>query len=531
MKRMNTETVSNNDEVQTPPVKISSEQVSGSVEELKDLSKNFNSDLEVLEDKHVSKQKKKGNKGPILCLIILVFLFALGYFGYNEYKKFTKDPTDAFKAVIENAYKNFSEGLKPYKTTNKSEFNLLKDSVVISGGLSFKSAEMPDLEKEKINILLGLDYDKKLAQLGVDLSRDKEKLIDAEAYFKNDNMYMKSSTLFDNVYSQEGYKFDEAFDLSSLEDVMNNKTIDVDDIDFIVRGLKDVLIASLDKNSMTNTKETITISGESIEVNKIAYKLDKESCKKLFISIASKMSEDDDLIKKISSLIGQSESAIEDALDEAKSEEYYDNMEGFDNGEFVIYTKGINYELVKFEFVLDENSITGLFKDKESSFSFEMDSDSYELIICEKNPGYEIEFKEGNTSFLNLNIKEWKKDLIDIDYGIKYADVNLDGRVKLKVDSSSSNKKKGVLEFNVSGMVEEEKIEADIAVDFEVTFKDKVCPDDVSSAINSNEMTEEDKLKMSQKLMELEDSSILKYFGELFGSNNPSNGLMPGYDM
>lgn len=522
---MDTDAKNSNAERMEPPVKILEEKESLIVDEQKDLSKNFNSDLDSERDIPNNKVKKSGNNGPIICIILLVFLGVLAYFGYNEYKKFTKDPSDAFKAVIENAYKNFSEGLKPYKTSNKSEFNILKDSMVVKGGLSFKSDSTPKLEQEKINVLLGLDYAKREAELGVGLSKKEENLADLSVYFKNDSMYTKSSTLLDNTYVQKNYDFDEMFDLSSFEEFKNSSAVNIEDIDYIVRELKEVLIESLNKDYMTNKKETLNIDEEIIEVDKITYKLDKESCKNLSKTIVEKILENDNLIEKISKISGKSTSEIEDDLDSIKDSDIYEDIEDSSGGEFVIYTKGINYELVKFELNFGTNSLSGEFKDSKKTFSLDVDGDTYKVIIDEKDNGYTIDIKQDDNSLVYLFIKTWKKNLIEFEYNIDYDDIDLNGYVKLNMSDTGNKKNSGVFELKTNGNIGREKIDFNIVFDYEVSFGDKICRDDVSNTLDGSEFTEEDQLKMSEKLKALEETEIFKYFEDIMGSS--SNNLIP----
>lgn len=523
---MNTDAKNSNVERMEPPVKILDEKEKLPVGESEDLSKNFNSDLDSNRDISNSKVKKSGNKGPIICLILIILLGVVAYFGYNEYKKFTKDPSDAFKAVIENVYKNFSEGLKPYKTANKSEFNILKDSISISGGLSFKNDKIPELEQEKINVLLGLDYANKEAELGIGLSKKEEIIADLSAYFKNDSMYTKSSTLLDNVYVQKNYDFDEMFDFSSFEELKNSNAVNIEDVDYIAGELKEVLIESLNKDYMTNKKESLDLDGKLVEVDKITYKLDKESCKNLSKTIAERILENDGLVEKISKISSKSESDIEDELNSIKDNNNYEDMEDSLNGEFVIYTKGINYELVKFELNVDSTSLTGEFDGNEQIYSLDVDGDTYKVIIDEKDNGYEIDIKQDDNFVVYLFIKEWKKNLIEFEYNIDYDDVDLEGYVKLSMNNTGNKKNNGIFELKTKGDIDREKIDFNIVFDYEVSFGEKICRDNVSNALDGSEFTEEDQLKMSEKLKVLEGTEIFKYFEDLLDSS--SNNLIPG---
>lgn len=482
------------------PVALSGSAESGieksSITETYDVGENLGIDLN-------PKKKKKSLTGVIVIVAVLI----LGAGLYFAYKGFTENPTDIIKKVIENAYKDFSANLNEVDQKT-SEIDILNEPVKMTGEISYNTDTFKGLDKEKVTYDFGLDYKKKMAVVGGSLLKDGSNLVDAKLYLKNDKMYMKSNTLFDNTYDLGDQKFDELFDFKDLEDVLNTNDIpNVDDIDYIVREFKNALIASLDSEKMTLEKGNLDIEGKSIKTNKITYKLDKEAMMNLSNSIVRKVLENDELVSKLARLCGEKEEDVEDAL-EASIIEDESEIDEFD-GDFVIYTTGITYKVVKIELVSGGEKIT--FTDYDDKMRIIIDTIEFrgELASIKNGDVYDVTISVNGNKIVVLKVREFEDEKIDLDYEIDVDGVKLEGTLKINVDSKKSSELKGAIDATLKMTQGGEKANYSLKFTFDLLGNATLEDIDTSKAVK--DFTEEDYTKLTGKLEELESSALYNY--------------------
>lgn len=449
------------------------------------------------------KKKKKGLAGVIAIIAVLV----LGAGLYFVYKGFTENPTEIIKKVIENAYKDFSADLKEVDQKT-SGIDILNEPVKMTGEISYNTDTFKGLDKEKVAYDLGLDYKKKMAVVGGALLKDGSNLVDGKIYLKNNKMYMKSDTLFNNTYALGEQKFDELFDFQDLEDTLKATDVpSVDDIDYIVREFKNALVASLDSKKMILEKGNLDIEGKSVKTNKITYKLDNEAMMNLSNSIIKKVLENDELVSKLADLTGEAEEDVEEALEAAIIEDESD-IDDFD-GDFVLYTTGINYKVVKMELVSGNEKITLSSYDDKMRIVIDTTEFKGELASIKNGNAYDVTLSVNGSKIVVLKVREFDDEKIDLDYDIDAGGVKLEGALKINVDNKKSGELKGEVDATLEITQDREK--ANYSLNFTFDLLGNASLEDIDTTKALTDVTEEDYSKLMTKLEELESSALYNY--------------------
>ncbi len=479
---------------------------------------NFNENGEGIKRVHKSRKKKKKNYALIFVLLLICIL---GVASFKIYQYFAKNPTEIIKMVINDSYERFSKTLNDYTPSNSS-IDLIGEAVSYSGSLNFKNSNYIGLENEKIIYGLTLDYPNEVFDSKIKMVNGEEMIADIRAIMKNDNLYLKSESMFDNVYNAGKYKFSDYFDFSELKDSLeHNDDITVEDIDYVVGELKDILIASLDPDKMTLSKENVEVLGKTKKTDKVSYILDTESMKNLNDSFIDGILGNDDLLDRLSSLTDMKKDELKSLL--SKSKENYAGE--FASSEFNIYTTGISHEVVKLELKDRQANLEILFSNDDVLLSFKTSGIELEIKCLDKGDDYEVTGSLNGQEIIKLTFAE-SDDELDLEYEISYMGlIDFSGNMVITREENTDSSVAGRFEFSISGNVYNEPVEFEVEGTYEIKSGVKLGDIDVSNAITSEAITDEDTIKMTDSMLKIQESKIYKYFEDLLGSsanNNPS---------
>lgn len=472
------------------------------------------STAEVAEKPEQDREKLANNKGKkkwiiplVISLVVIAALAVGGIFYFN----ISKNPTDVLKAVINNAYEDFSKELKKYDK-NKIDFDIVEDSMKADGELELGGSLFKGLESDTLSFSYGLDYANKKAYASALLNENNKKLVDGSVYLQNDKTYLTSDSLFDNVYELSDAKFDEAFD---LEELKNIKTPSVDDIDYVVKEFKDALIDSLDEKQMTQSKETIEINDKSINTTKITYTINEESAKDLSTKMADIILANDKLITKLAEMYNVENDFMKESIEELKNEDNYaDFGEG---GEFVVYTTGVTNKAVGCELNIDGINISiKEYKDNAYIEIYDEENENRIIITSIKEKDiYNVVINYNDEEVGTLNIKEANENTIDLDYDIDYEGIILNGSLKLSIENKNNDEYSYDIEFDIDYDILGQKNDFSIKLSMNINFKEDIDSVNTSKAISFDKMTEADANKMADKLAEIQNSKLFEYIGGL----------------
>lgn len=481
------------------------------VDEHKMESVNDDNDLFMLDE-----MKKKGSGSKIWVVLLLAIVCIAGFVGY---KYFSSNPTEIIKIVLNNAYEDFSTELKKYGNTSNNGVDLFNESFRMSGSLQFKDEKHKGIEKEKINYFIGLDYKNKRAEMGANLTKENDKLVDINLFNKDDYLYMTSDTMFKNKYNLGEYKFNSLFESVQFDGELNSaESLSIEEIDFVVKELKDALVDALDDEKMKMSKETIDLNGKSVKTDKISYEIDYAAYVRVNNALIDSILTRDALLEKLAKMMSMDKASFKQQLENARLSKS-GNSDEYGKVFFILNTVGVGHEVVKASFTDGISSMYMLCSDDKVQFIYDdiVSKTKTEVQISKKDERYEFIIYVNNKEILLLNIKEMSEDLFDMDYVYDYESSNLKGNVKViskKKDGRTSN---STIDFSVRGMMSGEIVDYDITLDMQVDYGVEIAKDNLSNAIKTESLTDEDNQQMFERLMKLQNSALVLYFYELFG--------------
>lgn len=407
---------------------------------------------------------KKGNKIiPIAAVVLVVVaLFAGGFYYY--FNRTDKIVTN----VINKAFNKINDSIDEIEN-----FDYNKDTALVNGSLKIDTNidGLEDLKNEKFDYTFGMDYKNKKLELGAALTEDETKVIDALLYLINDKAYVSLKDDYKkiiNIDSQE-FDFDEIF---KIENVNFNK----DDLKYISKEIKNILIDSIEMKKLTKSSSTIKLNGKSTKVTKISYNLNERNTKKLVENVIDNILDNDELLKKLSKISDTSVSDIEDALEDAKDED----IEAV--GTLNLYTKGFTNEFAKLELINNDTKF-GIINNSDNTVVYAKDDDAN----------------------LEITVNENTKDKLSIDYLYKESNAKVDGTIKITNKEISKSKNEGSIELSVNY----DKYKVNLDLDYKSEIGAKIADIDESKTVKLSEMTSTDLNDLYTKIMsKLNDSDM-----------------------
>lgn len=407
---------------------------------------------------------KKGNKIiPIAAVVLVVVaLFAVGFYYY--FNRTDKIVTN----VINKAFNKINDSIDEIEN-----FDYNKDTALVNGSLKIDTNidGLEDLKNEKFDYTFGMDYKNKKLELGAALTEDETKVIDALLYLINDKAYVSLKDDYKkiiNIDSQE-FDFDEIFKIE-------NADINKDDLKYISKEIKNILIDSIEMKKLTKSSSTIKLNGKSTKVTKISYNLNERNTKKLVENVIDNILDNDELLKKLSKISDTSVSDIEDALEDAKDED----IEAV--GTLNLYTKGFTNEFAKLELINNDTKF-GIINNSDNTVVYAKDDDAN----------------------LEITVNENTKDKLSIDYLYKESNAKVDGTIKITNKEISKSKNEGSIELSVNY----DKYKVNLDLDYKSEIGAKIADIDESKTVKLSEMTSTDLNDLYTKIMsKLNDSDM-----------------------
>ncbi|MBE6161116.1 MAG: hypothetical protein E7158_02705 [Firmicutes bacterium] len=436
---------------------------------LENNTSNVNTQFITPNDSTPLEAKKKSKALPICIVLIVALCICLGgfYFYFSTPKKIVSN-------VINKAYEKYDE------IANKDvKFDIAKDSVKVEGNLNFDT-NIPGFDTIKNDVIKftgGIDYKNKKAEGGLSLDEKNKTLADIMAYVIDGNAYM---TLGDDYKGLVNVGKSDFEDVLNLEDLEKTK-IDKDDINYVVKAYKDILIDSIDKKDLEKSSDTIKIDGKDTKVTKISYKVNKKNLEKLSKNIIDKTLSDKELLKKLAKITDTDVEDIKDSLKEAK-----DDLEIEDedlNMTLNIYTKGFMNDFVGLDLKID----------KDNSLNVVVNKDNTKVTI-----------KAGNEMTFVATIKEYNDEKIDIDYNVKVATTTVSGNLTITAKETKKDHYKGSLNFTVKYA----GFNASVKMDYTMEIGAKIADINTSKAVDQNKAYYDLQIASNKILNRLQSSNI-----------------------
>lgn len=412
---------------------------------------------------------KKGNKIiPIVAVVLVVVaLFAGGFYYY--FNKTDKIVTN----VINKAFNKINDSIDEIEN-----FDYNKDTALVNGSLKIDTNidGLEDLKNEKFDYTFGMDYKNRKLELGAALTENETKIIDALLYFINDKAYVSLKDDYKKIINidDEIFNFDDIF---KIENANFNK----DDLNYITKEFKKILIDSIEMNKLTKSSSNIKLNGKSTKVTKISYNLNEKNTKKFIENIIDNILDNDELIKKLSKICDMSVSNIKDTLKDDKNED----IEAI--GTLNLYTKGFTNEFAKLE-LINNNAEFGIINNNDNTVIYVKDNDAK----------------------LEITVNENTKNKLSIDYLYKESNAKVDGTIKINNKEISESKNEGSIELSVNY----DKYKVNLELDYKSEIGASIANFDETNTVKLSEMTptEIDNLyaKLFNKLIKSNMYEIIK---------------------
>ena len=418
-----------------------------------------------------SKSSKMGILFLIIALIgIICAVCVCGYYFLFNKKKIVSSFVDA-------VYNKVGLAIDEYYS-----FDYQKNSVLINGDMSFNT-NIPDfdvLNNEKLSYSVGLDYQNKRIQGGVTLNEDNLSLFDVMLYMKDNFGYISLPDVYTSLIKVE-IPEDEYRSIFEVEDVGISK----DDVKYINKAYRDILVNSLDMNDFKKSSKVIIVNGVDTKVNALSYTLDNNNYEKFINNVIDNTLKDEKLLEIFSKLSDSSVADIKSSLNDSRSSDYSDVSIVFD-----LYTKGFMNEYVG----MDINFL-GLYDIQVRSYDN----------ISDVN----VIFGEYKSNFI---VKDLGDKTYNIDFTFDMAGKSLTGNISNSYKNIDSNKTENSLSVNIN--VEDKMF--NFNTNYVQSIGETIADVDVSNSVDYESITEEEMNEIYSKILaKLQDSKIYNFINTI----------------
>ena len=433
-----------------------------------------------------SKSSKMGILFLIIALIgIICAVCVCGYYFLFNKKKIVSSFVDAVYNKVDLAIDEYYS------------FDYQKNSVLINGDMSFNT-NIPDfdvLNNEKLSYSVGLDYQNKIIQGGVTLNEDNLSLFDVMLYMKDNFGYISLPDVYTSLIKVE-IPEDEYRSIFEVEDVGISK----DDVKYINKAYRDILVNSLDMNDFKKSSKVIIVNGVDTKVNALSYTLDNNNYEKFINNVIDNTLKDEKLLDIFSKLSDSSVADIKSSLNDSRSSDYSDVSIAFD-----LYTKGFMNEYVG----MDINFL-GLYDIQVRSYDN----------ISDVN----VIFGEYKSNFI---VKDLGDKTYNIDFTFDMAGKSLTGNISNSYKNIDSNKTENSLSVNIN--VEDKMF--NFNTNYVQSIGETIADVDVSNSVDYESITEEEMNEIYSKILaKLQDSELGKLIEEYYSDSYDSVLESDSYD-
>lgn len=419
-------------------------------------------------------ENKKNNKILPICLIIIaVICLGLGSIFY-----YLSSPKKIVFSVINKSYEKYDK-----LVNNTIDFDITKDSIKVNGDLNIDTniSGFEDINQDVIKYSSGIDYKNKKVEGGISLNENNVTLAEVMAYLVDDTLYMSLGDDYKGLINMGNSNFNEIID---LDDLNNNYT--KDDINYVVKAYKDILIDCINSKDLTKGTDTISIDGKDVKVNKVTYIIDSKVLKELNNNITDKVLNNKELLNRLAKISGKKVDDIKESLTDSKKDF---NVSDDVKYTLDIYTKGITNSFVGIK-LSDDNSLINVIVNKDNT---------------------KITLKNSDDLAIVFTVNEYSDEKIDLDYDIDYFDEKISGNFKISNKEVKKNNYKGLIELSFKY----NENNASVKINYNMEIGSKIADVDTNSAVSYDQASNDLMTAITNITTRLESSnigSIINYF-------------------
>ncbi|HOZ89000.1 MAG TPA: hypothetical protein PK737_02065 [Bacilli bacterium] len=381
--------------------------------------------------------KKKKGKIKVFLIIALVILVICGG-GYFAYTK-VYSPQSIFKKVITKATKNVNNLLTGVESNEYYSKAMTANSVVAKGTLDQDKGYTTDYE-------LALDLDNEVAYMTTAFIEETKTLASLTTAYQDNYTFR-----FLEGYLDKPIRYNEEFSFSDITSGLSTGDLEglsdndvAKDMSVVIQKLSDIFVDALDDLKYENSSEEIEIGDEIVKVNKTSIVLNEENLQILLDAFVKGVTEDDELLKiavEYANLYGleiDKKDLIKQIEDFGEDADLSDIEEGT---ALNIYTDGLLKNFVKFEFVVEDETVF-FYSDYEDittycAMSDEVDS-GYALVIDNTEDESTYALSVEGKDYVTGTVKEFdlENNNIDLTFKLNSDNVGIAGSGSIKMNES-----------------------------------------------------------------------------------------------
>lgn len=358
----------------------------------------------ILEQKILKKKKKTNVIEPLIVVILLLACFYIAYF-----------------VIVSSSRARLNNGITTlFNKANKvisdiSSYN--NESYIMSGGASFSTTTdyLKFLIKYEYKFNFSHNLKDKINSGNITMinSLDNNSL-DISYKKTDDTLYLRSNKL--------------AYYPLSVKPDTKRSNIDYNLLKNDLVIIKDIILEEISIPKSETIKDTISINNQDIKVKKLRITYTKDDINDLVNKVKKRILENDTLVNDIATSAGIAKDKVNDYLNETSEIDC-------DNISIDVYTKGIMHDILGISILRDNQEVVRIINYNKDYQVKVIDEDNQEIYMTLYDKRLELSYS--NVRILSLDINNFDKEKIDIDYEANLITAKYSG--KLLVNSNDSN--------------------------------------------------------------------------------------------
>lgn len=358
-----------------------------------------------LEQKILKKKKKTNVIEPLIVVILLLACFYIAYF-----------------VIVSSSRARLNNGITTlFNKANKVISDLgsyNNESYTMSGGASFSTTTdyLKFLSKYeyKFNFSHNLKDNINSGNITMINSLDNNSL-DISYKETEDMLYLQSNKL---AYYPLSVKLDSKGSNIDYNLLKNDLVI-----------IKDIILEEISIPKSETIKDTISINNQDIKVKKLRITYTRDDINNLVNKVKKRILENDTLVNDIATSVGIAKDKVNDYLNETSEIDC-------DDISIDVYTKGIMHDVLGISILMDNQELVRIINYNKDYQVKVIDEDNQEIYMTLY--GKKLELSYSNVRILSLDINNFDKEKIDIDYEANLITAKYSGKLLVNSDDSNS---------------------------------------------------------------------------------------------
>ena len=359
----------------------------------------------ILEQKILKKKKKTNVIEPLIVVILLLACFYIAYF-----------------VIVSSSRARLNNGITTlFNKANKvisdiGSYN--NESYIMSGGASFSTTTdyLKFLSKYEYKFNFSHNLKDKINSGNITMinSLDNNSL-DISYKKTDDTLYLRSNKL---AYYPLSVKLDTKRSNIDYNLLKNDLVI-----------IKDIILEEISIPKSETIKDTISINNQDIKVKKLRITYTKDDINDLVNKVKKRILENDTLVNDIATSAGITKDKVNDYLNETSEIDC-------DNISIDVYTKGIMHDILGISILRDNQEVVRIINYNKDYQVKVIDEDNQEIYMTLYDKRLELSYS--NVRILSLDINNFDKEKIDIDYETNLITAKYSGKLLVNINDSNS---------------------------------------------------------------------------------------------